>query len=581
VVARLGEDASIPSASAELRAVSARLVAAYPTEYESWGVRVEPLRERLGWGAGRDRGLLFGISALVLLVAILNVAGLMAERASTRRQEFAMRSAIGASRRRLLRQLLVEGTTVGLGGGLVGALVAFWGVRLSSVWFDVDVGVATMDLRVLAFALVLSTSVGIVTALGPALRSSRVDLLGDLRGKGAAATNRRTSFASSALIIAQIALGMVLLTAAALLSADFVRLRYTDLGFDPAGLYATSISIPRSAGQGVEQWREVAAEARARVASIPGVRSTTLEYRSAIHPEIVRPAAGETVSSMTPVLTAVDPPYFATWGMRLLRGRSFGPADGAGAAPVAIVNRSAAARFWPGQDPLGRQIFVGDSGAAGQLLTVIGVSADAERGELIERHWPFVYRPLAQATLWHTAGGLQIRIDDRADPAAVLALAQSRVREALHRPADPFRSAEANLDERLRVRRLNALALDFFAAFGLALAAMGVYASIGAAVTRRTREIGVRIALGAAPRGTLRLVIRRGLAMALAGVALGLLGARVIAQVLRSLVSETEVLDPRLFLVAAAVMILTAAVAAWLPARRVLRMDPVDALRSD
>jgi len=581
VVGRLRDEGSIPSASAELRAVFARLVAAYPIPYQSWGARVEPLRVRLGWGVDGNRRLLFGIAALVLLVAVVNVAGLSAGRASARQQEFAMRSAFGASRRRLLRQLLVEGTTVGLGGGLIGALVAWWGIRFSSGWFGVDAGVAMLDLRVLGFALVLSISVGIVTALGPALRISRVDLIGDLRGKGASATNRQTSFASGALIIAQIALGLVLLTAAASLSADFVRLRYADLGFDPAGLYATSISIPRPAGENNAVWRVVSEDARARVASIPGVRYATLEYRSAVHPEIVRPADGATLSSVTPAVAAVDPSYFATWGMRLLRGRPFGPADGTGAGRVAIVNRSAATRFWPGQDPVGRQIFVGDSGAPGELLTVIGESEDAERGELIERHWPKVYRPLAQATFWHTAGSLQIRIDDRADRAALLALAQSRVREVLQRPADPFRSAEAQLDAKLRKRRLNAIALDFFAAFGLALAAMGVYASIGAAVMRRTREIGVRIALGAAPRETLRLVVRRGLVLALAGVALGLLGAGVMARVLRSLVADTDVLDPRLYTAAATVMILTAGVAGWLPARRVPRVDPVDALRAD
>jgi ABC-type lipoprotein release transport system permease subunit len=200
---------------------------------------------------------------------------------------------------------------------------------------------------------------------------------------------------------------------------------------------------------------------------------------------------------------------------------------------------------------------------------------------MIERHSPKVYRPLAQAKFWHTVGSLQIRIDDRADDASLLALAQSRVREALQRAADPFKSAEAELDRRLRIRRLNAIALDFFAAFGLALAAMGVYGSIGAAVTRRTREIGVRIALGATPTKTLRLIVQRGIVLALAGVALGLVGAGAMAQVLRSLVAGTDVLDARLFSAAAAVMILTAGVAAWLPARRVLRVDPVDALRAD
>lgn len=581
VVARLRSDISIPRADAELRVLFAGLAAAHVEPYRSWSARVEPLRARLDWGTGGNRWLLFGITTLVLLVAIVNVAGLMAGRTSTRRQEFAMRSAFGASRRRLLWQLLIEGTSIGLGGGLTGALFSSWGIRLSSAWFDIDTGIAVMDVRVLAFALVLSISVGIVTALGPALRISRVDLVSDLRGHGPTATTRRSGFASSALISTQIAIGLVLLTAAASLSADFVRLRYADLGFDPGGVYATSISLPQSASKDKALWHVMAEEARSQVASIPGVRSATLEYLSAIHPEIVHPIDGESSSSSTPVVTAVDPSYFATWTLPIARGRPFGAADGAGAGRVAIVNRSAASRFWPATDPLGKQVFVGDSGGPGEVLTVIGVSEDAERFEMKERHWPKLYRPLAQATIWHTTGRLQIRVDARTDRVALLALAHARIRAVLQRPAEPFRSVEADLDARLQSRRLNAIILDCFAVFGLGLAAMGVYASIRAEVSRRTREIGLRIALGAVPSHTLRLITLQGIIQGLVGVTVGLLGARAMSHLLQSLVAGSNIFDPWLFAAAAAVMTLTAGVAAWLPARRVLRMDPADVLRMD
>ena len=581
VVGRLRPGVTEASAGVELRSLFARLAATYPDAYRAWGVVVEPLRARLSWGAGRNRRLLFGITALVLLVAIVNVAGLFMGRASTRRQEFAMRSAFGASRPRLLRQMLVEGTCVGLGGGLTGALLAWWGIRFSSHWFGVDTGIATMDVRVLAFVFLLSLVVGIVTALGPAFRASRVDLISDLRGKGVAATTRRRNYASGALIIAQIALGLVLLSAAAALSADFIRVRYADLGFDPSDLFVTSLSIPRPPGKDFSAWRDVAEAARERVASIPGVRSAALEYRSAAHPDIVRPSDGVTPSGGTALLTAVDPGYFATLGMRILRGRSFGPIDGVGGSRVALVNRSAAARFWPGQDPVGHQVFIGDSGGVGELLTVVGVSADAERAEMVVRHWPVVYRPLAQATLWHTTGKLQVRLERGADRAAVLGLGQAQVRDVLQSPVDAFHAATSELDDRVRARRFNAIALDMFAVFGLLLAAMGVYGAVSTAVTRRTREIGVRIALGAGLGGTLRLVVRREVVLASAGVALGLLGAFAMSRVLRSLVAGVSAFDARVFATAAAVMLLTAGAAALLPARRALRVDPVDALRAD
>ena len=578
IVARLGTDASLASADAEWRAVFSRLAAEHPDAYRSWGARVEPLRARLGWGAGGHRGLLFGISALVLAVAVVNVAGLVAGRATARRQEIAMRSALGADRRRLLRQLLVEGMSVGLLGGLAGALVAFWGIGFSAHWFRIDAGVAVLDFRVLAFALVVSIVVGVVCASGPALRSSRVNLIGDLRGKGVGALQPRIGSMSQAMIALQIAMGLMLVTAAALLTNDFLKLRYTDLGFDPSGVFVTRIS-GRSASSGTS-WPALAEEARLRVASIPGVRAVTLEYRSAVHPEILRPAEATGFSSVTPVLTAVDPPYFDVWGTKLLRGRAFVSADGAGSERVAIVNQSAASRFWPGQNPLGRQVFVGDSGAPGELLTVVGVTEDAERGELKDRHWPMVYRPLSQATLWHNVGSLQLRVGEAADPAAVLKLAQSGLREVLQRPTDPFRSIESALNDRLRPRRLNAIALNLFAAFGLVLAAIGMYASVSAAVTRRRGELGVRMALGAAHGRVLGQLMLRGMTLALCGVGLGLAGAAAMSQVLRSHIAGTDRLDPLLFAAAAGVMVVAVGAATFIPAWRVMRVDPAEALRS-
>lgn len=581
LIARLRDNASVESANAELQVSFSRLAAESPKFYESWGARVEPLRARIGWGTGENRKRLLAITALVLLIAVINVAGLMGGRATARRQEFAMRSAFGASRRRLLRQLLVEGTLIGVGGAVVGILLARWGTGFSAQWFRIDPTVASIDLRVLTFALCVSIAAGILIALVPAIRTSNANLIGQMRGVGSSAQSRSSVLASGGTIIAQIALGLMLVAGATSLCADFIRSRYTDLGFDPHNLYSTIASMPRTPARDPAVWRQAAENVRAEIEAIPGVTSASVEYMSGVHPEIVRPADGEAVPVFSPTLAAVATTHFDTWKMELLQGRQFGAEDRAGAEPVAIVNESFANRFWAGQNPIGRRVFVGDSGKAGEVLTVVGVVRDVERAEMMTRHWSVVFRPLSQATVWHTGGRIQLRIAENANHSAVLRLAQTRVREAMQRPTEPFATVASDLDERLRMHRLNAIALTLFAAFGLALAALGVYAAIATAVGRRTREIGVRMALGAAPHQTLRLVLRIGFVLASSGIAIGLLGALSMSKILRSMVADTNVLDPKFFVGAAVCMMIAAGLASWIPARRVLRIDPVEALRSE
>jgi putative ABC transport system permease protein len=581
-VVRLRPDVSVAAADAELAGIAERLRVAWPDDYRDWQASVQPLRDRLGWGAGQGRFVLFAITALVLLIALLNVAGLLLARAAARQHEFATRSALGASRLRLLRQRLVEGCCIGLAGGLVGVLLALWGVRFAALWFATErAGLRVgLDLRVLAFATTISLLAGVGVALLPAWRDARANLIGSLRVRAAAGGGTAT-WASHVLIAGQIALGLVLLTAAALLSTNFLQLRYLDLGYDPQDLYQTVLTPAPGEETSPAAFQSLATSVRAAVANVPGVASTSLLYLSAVHPSIVRPSPAPSSQTDLPVpdLRSVDPAYFATRRIPLLRGRAFSERDDAGAPAVALVNQVMATMFWPGQDALGRTVYIGDDASNGELLTVIGVVANAERRVQASQPSPSMYRPYAQAQLYHTAVMLDVRVP--AAHSAVLAAAAGAIRQATNRPASPFRSEEQRIGDRLLPQRFNAIVLDFFAGFGLLLAAMGIYGSIAYAVAQRTREIGIRVALGAETRSVLDLVARRGVVLAVSGIAGGLLGALVLVRVLASLVAMTSVMNPWILGGAALLMLAVALAATLLPARRALRVDPAMALRID
>ncbi len=582
-VGRLRPGVSSALANTELAGIEARLAVAWPDAYRGWHASVKPLREVLGWGAGSGRFVLFAITTLVLFIALFNVAGLLLARAAARQHEFATRSALGASRMRLLRQRIVEGSCIGLAGGGAGVLLSLWGVRFAARWFATESAGfrVAVDPRVLAFAATVSLLAGIGAALLPALRGGHANLIGSLRERASAGGGVRAARTLQVLIAAQIALGLVLLTAAGLLSANFLALRYLDLGYDPHGLYDTYLFGAPGQASNAAAWKPAAEAARTRLAMVPGVESAILVYQSAVHPTIVRPAepASSQTDLLVPDVKAVDPAYFATRRITLLRGRTFTDQDGRGEPLVALVNQATAAAFWPGQDGLGRTLLVGDSGAAGELLTVIGVVANAERRSQTSRPSPTIYRPFAQAKLYHTAATLEMRVS--VPRPELFAAAETAVRQAMDQPADPFRSEEQRLGDRLLPQRFNALVLDFFAGFGLLLAAMGIYGSIAYAVSQRTREIGIRMALGAERQSVLDLVARRGVVLALAGVAGGLAGAFVLTRVLGSLVTGTSTTNPWVLAGAALLMLVIALAATMLPARRALRVDPVIALRMD
>ena len=579
VVARLKPGIAPAAADAELSAVHRRLVAARPDVHKGPDAAVRPLREALARHVGQ--GTLFAISTIVLLIAVLNVAGMFTARATARHQELTVRRALGASSARLVRQLLVEGGTLGLAGGLLGVTMATWGVGFASLSFGMGRNgpPAQLDHRVLAFATGLSIIAGLLAALLPAVGVGRTDLYSALREPVASGRKGRAGWTPRVLLVGQIAAGLILLSAAGLLGSEYLKLRYLDIGYDPVNVYEARLNWPYR--EEPELMRPEAERARALIERIPGVVSASLRYLSGSRPAIIRaeglfPGGEEELSA--PVVDRVDADYFETLGIGIVAGRSFSEDDDGSAPLVAIVNRAAASAYLPGRSALGQRLFLGDSASAGEWVTVVGVVEDVERGEYVRRHLPRLYRPLAQSRLYHPYITVDFKVAE--SHPEVLGMVQSELRETLGSPIRPVTSHEGELAELFLSQRINAVALNLFAAFALLLASVGIYGNVAYAVTRRTREIGIRVALGAERGNVLALLARSGIAIAFAGVTLGFLGSLALTRIMQSFVSTTSVTDPWVLGGAAFLMASAVLLATYLPARRAMAVDPTVALRN-
>lgn len=398
------------------------------------------------------------------------------------------------------------------------------------------------------------------------------------RERSASASGQSSGRLPSLLIGAQIAAALILATAAGLMGSEYLKLRFLDIGYEPSSVYEASIAGPASYRTQPELLRPEAERALARVRAIPGVLSATLRYRSAVNPAVIR-TENSPVPDESLAMDVVDASYFDTLGIAVVAGRVFSERDERGTPPVAIVNRSAALRSWPGESALGRRIFLGDSASVGDWATVIGIVEDVERGEMVRRHYPRVYRPLPQARLYHPH--IQLHLRAAAGQPDVARAAQAALRDALGRPVRAVASHESELDGEFLSQRINALALNLFAGFALLLSAMGVYGSVAYAVARRTREVGVRVALGADKAAILWLFARQALIVGGGGIVLGLGGSILLTRAFRSFVSATDASDPRVLAGAALGVALALVIATLLPARRTAGIDPAIALRGE
>lgn len=587
-VARLAPGVSLPEARAEMDALAERIERQHPESNKGWGATVLPLREQLAGEIRPALLVLLGAVGFVLLIACVNVANLLLARAAERHKEIAIRSAIGAGRRRIVRQLLTESLLLALLGGALGLLLSRWCVEaLVALGPDHLTGAGQIGVNgpVLAFTLAVSVLTGVVFGLAPALEASRVHLNESLkessRGNAGSSRGRRLR---DALIVAEVGLALVLLVGAGLMAKSFLRLQAVDPGFDAANLLTLRVSLP--AASYPEDGDVVAffEEAVGRLAALPGVESAgavsalpfadlgaatgfTIEGR----PE---PAPGEEPGTGVRV---VDEGYFRTMNIPVLAGRAFTEVEGREDRALAVINQAMARRHFPGENPIGKRIFV-QMKAEPYPTEIIGVVGDARYRTLDEELEPMVYWTPPQLTY----GSMTFVLRTSGAPESLAAAAR---REILaidkDQPVSDVRTMEGWLAESTSRTRFGTLLLGGFAALALLLAAVGIYGVMSHSVVQRQGEIGVRMALGAQGGDVLRMVIRQGLGLVLVGVVLGLAGALALTRVLSSLLYGVSATDPLTFAAIALLLTAVAAIACYLPARRAANLDPLVALRPD
>ena len=593
---RLKPGVGVEAANANLRAVFARLEQAFPTDNKGRSAGARALLDaRLNPGGQGGAPvvqismILMTVVGIVLLIACANIANLLLTRASGRRKEIAIRLALGANRIRLMRQLLTESVLLSLLGGGLGLLLAYWLVdALASTTLPLPLPIddnLALDGRVLAFTMVLALVTGLIFGLAPAIQASRPDVVPVLKNEtvpGGSPRHGRRSLINlrQALVVSQVALSLISLIAAGLFLRSLRDSQRIDTGFERRGVLVMAFNLGRE-GYTPERGQVFYRQVVERVAGLPGVRRASIAqnppfaggFSRSVFPE------GDDTTTRDRILVQVNPVspgYFETMGIPLARGRDFTEADAPGTPLVVVVNETMAERFWPGKDPIGRRFkFFGDT----DFTTVIGVARNAKYNGVVEDPTPFIYQPLRQN--YNPAATLHVRTD--AD-AASLAAAVRREVQALDPTLSVFnvRTLEDQVAESLAPLRTNVILLTTFGALALLLASIGLYGVASYAVAQRTREIGVRMALGARPSAVLGLVLGRSLALVAVGLALGLAGAIALSAVVPAeLLATVSPRDPTTFAATAFLLAAVALLATYVPARRATKIDPLIALRMD
>ena len=584
--ARLRRTVTVPEARAELRTVSDRLSREYPDTNGGETATVEPLQEAL---VGDVRGallVLLGAVGFVLLIACANVASLLLARGTGRRRELAVRSALGASRGRLLGQLLTESLVLSALGGALGLLIAFWGIHvLLAVAPDSIPRIAevTLDPRVASFGIAVSALVGVLFGLVPAFQGARPDMVEALKDGGRTGTTR--TGLRSALVVAEISLSLMLLIGAGLMLTSFARLRAVNPGFIVNSLVVVNVPLPQARYDNPAQARfyeqlheRVTANGVTSRAALVfpqpfGGGNASGGYH--VEGQPVRARADRGVAQ----LNSVSPGFFSTLGIPLLQGRDLSFADTRDGQPVIVINRTLAEREWPGQDPIGRRVVLGGpTDDPESWLTVVGVVADSRRSSLQAAVEPAMYLALPQFVLPFMS--VVVRTD--AGEAAVADAMRGAVRSIdPELPIDEVRTIEQVLARATGEPRFRAVLIAAFAATALVLAAVGLYGLISYSVAQRSSEIGLRLALGARPAQVAGLVVGQGLKLALAGIGIGLAGAAGMARLLEGLLFSISATDPVVYTSLAGLLLAVTVLASYVPARRAMRVDPMTALRAE
>ena len=586
VIGRLKPGVPLEQAQTEMDGIAARQAETYPV-VKGFGAYLVPLHKQMVGDVERSLLVLMAAVGCVLLIACANLGNLMLGRTAARRKELAIRTALGARRGRLVRQIVTETFVVALAGSMLGLLLAFWATE-----FFIQVGgdaipradTITIDARVLLFTLALAVIAALLAGLVPALQASRTAVREHLQEggrEGGGGGSRRTR---SVLIAAEMALAFVLLAGAGILVRTLWSMQGVERGFDSERIAIATVSLPPALYAGPNDVRGFYARLLERVRTIPGVESAAtttgilmpLLTNSGVYTIEGKPLPPPGQRIEYPV-EIVSPGFFETLNVPLAAGRTFTAQDHADAPRTVVINETLARTGWPGQDPLGRRMRAGGETSQAPWMTVIGVIRDMRRGEVTRAIRPELYMSSLQVT--PRTQTLVVRA--AGDPGAILPTLRREV-QALNPQLPLFATGtlEAELSDTLSQPRFRAILLAGFAVIAMLLASIGIYGVTAHAVSQRTQEVGLRMALGAQRRDVLALILRQHLRPALIGVALGLAGALVLARFLESMVYGVGATDPLTLLAMGLTLLLVAVAACWIPAQRATRVDALVALRN-
>jgi putative ABC transport system permease protein len=586
---RLKPGVKLEQAQSQISAINAQLTQAFPDTNKGWDAHLALLHERLVRSVRPSLLLLLGAVGFVLLIACANVANLLLARAAARQKEVAIRTALGASRGRIMRQMLTESILLSTIGGALGLMLSFWLIKLLISISPPDLprfSEAHLDYRVLAFTLAISVFTGLIFGLAPALHASKLDVSGSLKEGGRSGEGYRRTNARSLLLIGEVAMSLILLVGAGLLIKSFMRLQEVKPGFNPERVLIASLSLPDAKYKEDQQRIDFYRALIERLRTLPGVQAVgaganlplgASNYRigRSFIPEGRPPTADEAVDASWSTIT---PTYFEALQVPLLAGRTFNERDNESAPKVVIVNRKVAIKH-----------FGSETAAIGKRLTIwrdenfpreiVGVVGETKPGALEEESAAQIYTPHSQDGSW---GFMALAIRTTADPAAMTSTLR---REVLGLDKDlpifNVKTMEDVVAQSIGSRRLSTMLLSVFAGVALLLAAVGIYGVMAYTVTQRTQDIGIRMALGAQAGDVLRMVVGQGMTLALIGIGVGLAGALGLTRVMANLLFGVNATDPITFVVIPVLLASVAFLACWLPARRAASVNPIEALRAE
>jgi len=588
VVGLLKPGATVEQATSEMKVIETRIGEAAPQYNKGYGVEVLPLREQFVGNVRPALLVLLGAVGFVLLIACANVANLMLARAAARHKEIALRAALGASRFRIVRQLLTESLLLAFLGTVVGLAFAWWGIRALVAVSPADlvnlrdVGI---NLTVLAWTLAVSIASGIIFGLAPALEGARLNLNDALKegGKGEGGQNARSRRLRSVLVVVEVALALVLLVSAGLLIKSFTRMQNIDTGFDARNVLTMVVPLSGTKYQQDKPCIDYFREATERITALPGVKGVGLVNYLPLYGGLGC-STGFTIAGQPTMppgegpgcnVRVSDAGYFGAMRIPLLRGRVFSDVEDSEVKHIAIISESLAQQYFPGEEPIGKVISV-EMFDKPNPTEIIGIVGDVRYDSLINLPEPTVYFPIPELTY----SFMTLAIRTTGNPASIA----PSVRNILHemdstQPVSDVRTLEQVMGTTLARSRFITLLLGLFAGMAMLLAAVGIFGVMNYSVTLRTREIGIMVALGAQPSQVQKMILRQGLLLTAAGVGIGLAAAVALTRLLSGLLFGVEATDPITFGVIVVLLTAVSLIACYLPALRATRVDPLIALR--